>query len=197
MSPELLDPEPFGLKDSHPTKESDCYAMGMVIYEVLSGQTPFFQYKNLVVILKVMGGERPERPQGAQAVRFTDGLWGMLDLCWKPQPRDRPSIKTLLWYLEGVTQSPQSPSPTPATDRATVTGTDHPLGFTVANPGPSSTSSGTSISKQLETGGLDLEEQPLTYSDRTVILRTPRTMCSPPASSESSLSWSISPQIFE
>jgi serine/threonine protein kinase len=33
MSPELLDPEGFG-SNGHPTRESDCYALGMVIYEV-------------------------------------------------------------------------------------------------------------------------------------------------------------------
>ena len=33
-SPELLDPEQFGLTDSRPTKQSDCYALGMVVYEV-------------------------------------------------------------------------------------------------------------------------------------------------------------------
>ena len=36
MSPELLDPERFGLEYCKPTKESDCYALGMVIYEVRS-----------------------------------------------------------------------------------------------------------------------------------------------------------------
>ena len=36
MSSELLDPGKFGLKDSRPTQESDYYALGMVIYEVLS-----------------------------------------------------------------------------------------------------------------------------------------------------------------
>src|ERR1700753_4170970 len=41
MSPELLYPEQFHRKDSRPTKESDRYALGMVIYEVLSGQAPF------------------------------------------------------------------------------------------------------------------------------------------------------------
>lgn len=36
MSPELLDPERFGMdKDARrPTKQADCYALGMVIYEV-------------------------------------------------------------------------------------------------------------------------------------------------------------------
>ena len=34
MSPELLDPERFGIIDYRPTKQSDCYALGMVVYEV-------------------------------------------------------------------------------------------------------------------------------------------------------------------
>jgi len=37
MSPELLDPERFGmpeLEGNRPTRQSDCYALGMVIYEV-------------------------------------------------------------------------------------------------------------------------------------------------------------------
>ena len=34
MSPELHDPEQFGITDDRPTKQSDCYAFGMVLYEV-------------------------------------------------------------------------------------------------------------------------------------------------------------------
>ena len=37
MSPELLNPEMFGIPQSEgdrPTRQSDCYALGMVIYEV-------------------------------------------------------------------------------------------------------------------------------------------------------------------
>ena len=37
MSPELLNPEMFGIPQSEgdrPTSQSDCYALGMVIYEV-------------------------------------------------------------------------------------------------------------------------------------------------------------------
>jgi len=34
MSPELHYPEQFGAVDHRPTKQSDCYALGMVVYEV-------------------------------------------------------------------------------------------------------------------------------------------------------------------
>ena len=34
MSPELLNPEEFGIEDSRPTIQSDCYALGMTVYEV-------------------------------------------------------------------------------------------------------------------------------------------------------------------
>ena len=38
MSPELLNPEMFGVQGDRPTKQSDCYALGMVIYEVRTRQ---------------------------------------------------------------------------------------------------------------------------------------------------------------
>lgn len=58
MSPELLDPEQLYLGDGLPTKESDCYALGMVIYEVLSGQVPFAPFKVLIVIQMVTNSIR-------------------------------------------------------------------------------------------------------------------------------------------
>jgi serine/threonine protein kinase len=47
MSPELLDPERFGIPQSEgerPTRQSDCYALGMVIYEasIHSQKSRFF-----------------------------------------------------------------------------------------------------------------------------------------------------------
>ena len=112
MSPELLDPEEFGLKNGRPTEESDCYALGMVIYEVLSGQIPFTKENGLVVIRRVLAGKRPERPPGL----FTADLWEMLELCWEQEPRDRPSLKTLLQFLEDTMQASRSPSTSPANE---------------------------------------------------------------------------------
>ena len=74
MSPELFDPERLGLKNSHRTESSDCYPLGMVVYEVLSRRVPFHRYVKFVVPGKVVGGKRPERPVGTEGQWFTDGV---------------------------------------------------------------------------------------------------------------------------
>ncbi|KAF9786152.1 kinase-like domain-containing protein [Thelephora terrestris] len=81
MSPELIDPDHCGFERSRPTKSSDCYALGMVIYETISGKLPYHEYTDLTVFLKVAKGERPRR----EASLFKDSLWKMLE-------RDMPSI---------------------------------------------------------------------------------------------------------
>jgi len=110
MSPELLDPEPFDLKKSRPTKQSDCYALGMVIYEVLSGRTPFFPSKPFAIIGKVLKGERPVRPGGEGGKLFTDIIWEQLQLSWEHQPSNRPNAKAVLLCLEGDPPSAWPPS---------------------------------------------------------------------------------------
>ena len=100
MSPELLDPDQFGFEHGRSTKESDRYALGMVILEVLTSQVPFAHYKDFIVMRKVIDGERPGRPQGPEAVWFTDDVWGTLERCWSPQPKARPTAEIVLERLE-------------------------------------------------------------------------------------------------
>ena len=102
MSPELLHPEQFGFDHGSPTNESDCYALGMVIYEVLTGKVPFSQLKDYIVTRKVIDGERPRRPEGVQGTWFTDDLWKMLCLCWAARAQSRPSIEAVHECLEQI-----------------------------------------------------------------------------------------------
>ena len=100
MSPELFYPENFGLTDSRPTKHSDCYALGMVMYEVLSGRVPFPRHNICAVVAKVSRGERPGRPRGAERKWFTDDVWGVVQRCWAPRRDHRPKIGDVLRCLE-------------------------------------------------------------------------------------------------
>jgi len=139
MGPELLFPEKFGLKESNPTKASDCYSLGMVIYEVLSGQTPFAKCSSFAVVWKILEGERPVRPEGEQGTRFTDSTWEMLRLCWEPQPGDRISAKEVLLRLGGNPRPLESSSnangdaATDADDRSDVASDNSQYDFSISS----------------------------------------------------------------
>ena len=105
LSPELLDPDKFGLEKSHPTRESDCYALGMVIYEILSGRTPYGGYRPYAILFKILNGERPDRPEGEAGKFFTDSLWDVVEHCWEPRPRNRAKAKAVLLCFDPTDDS--------------------------------------------------------------------------------------------
>ena len=110
MSPELINPEQFGFRHRRQTKESDCYALGMATYEVLSDGAPFRHHVDLIVMQKVVNGERPGRPRGMRGAWFTSDLWEMLELCWVMQPGSRPNIKVVLECFVQVSRTWKPPS---------------------------------------------------------------------------------------
>jgi len=50
----------------------------------------------LMVMNKVLEGERPGRPQGMEGMWFIDDLCATLQLCWAHQATDRPTVETAL-----------------------------------------------------------------------------------------------------
>ncbi|KAF9645160.1 hypothetical protein BDM02DRAFT_3120655 [Thelephora ganbajun] len=105
MSTELFDPQRFGFKRSRRTIFSDCYALGTVIYELLSGRAPFSELRklrltNAVIGMRTLQGDRPRRPQGVEGICFADHVWEIAEHCWKPKPRSRPSADQVLQFLE-------------------------------------------------------------------------------------------------
>ena len=117
MSPELLDPRSFCSK-GRPTRESDCYALGMTIYEVrqlqssrrsptnasqvLTGLQPFYRMPSPTFIPAVVRGERPEKPSQAESLGFSDTLWELVRSCWSESRSTRPSALELLDCLSLV-----------------------------------------------------------------------------------------------
>lgn len=103
MSPERFDPS-ISFNHSRPTQSSDCYALGMTVYEVLSGHIPFHRLHSLHVPITVLGGGRPLRPQGEEGRWFSRAVWDILELCWRREPSDRPSIESVFECLDKASE---------------------------------------------------------------------------------------------
>ena len=117
MSPELLNLPPDS--NDRPTRESDCYALGMVIYEVsqpcslrrslaypcqvLTGLRPFYHLRAhqsvFATAFAILRGERPEKPPSAESLGFSPTLWGLVESCWSESSSARPTARQLLDYF--------------------------------------------------------------------------------------------------
>ena len=96
MAPELLYPAKFGLEKGVPSKEGDVYALGMTMYQVLTGEVPFHPKKVFEVMLAVVDGERPPKPENAEEIRMTEAVWGLMEECWREDRTKRPIIWEVL-----------------------------------------------------------------------------------------------------
>ena len=130
MSPELLDSLRPGCT-IRSTRESDCYALGMVIYEVsclslsqqtfidpsqvLTGRRPFHGQSALQVMLAVATGGHPVKPLHATSLGFSDELWALVQSCWSRLGSERPTAQGLLDYLSRASPDWVPPPPYPVT----------------------------------------------------------------------------------
>lgn len=96
MAPELLHPPSFCLMNSHPTRESDIYAFGVVTYRVVTGQIPFPGTRASVVVLGVLAGKRPGRPPSMWA---SNGAWNVISSSWCSSRDNRPDIGFIISTL--------------------------------------------------------------------------------------------------
>ena len=96
MAPELLLPEKFGLDKGVPSKEADVYALGMTVYQVLTGRWPYYPRREAEVTCAVIFGERPPKPENAERIGMTEAVWNLLKECWSEDRTVRPTITEVL-----------------------------------------------------------------------------------------------------
>ena len=103
MAPELLYPKKFGLRTCRVSKQADIYAIGMVIYEVLTGR-PFraenFQHPQIMT--RIIEGKRPREPEKAEDIGFGGGTWELVQQCWHQDREERPTVEKVSEHFQRV-----------------------------------------------------------------------------------------------
>ncbi|KDQ53905.1 hypothetical protein JAAARDRAFT_182669 [Jaapia argillacea MUCL 33604] len=97
MAPELH--APSSSKDDR-TPAQDVYSFGMVCIEVYTGKAPYGNLNHaaaLACIRDFMSPPRPANPSGE--CLMSDQLWNVAQMCWKPSPKDRPTIRKVIELL--------------------------------------------------------------------------------------------------
>ena len=98
---------------------ADVYAVGVVLYELLSGRTPY-SGEPLAVLRRHVESE-PERPPG-----MPDAVWDMVAWCLDKDPRRRPSAGELAIALRDLSRQTAGEPALPVAERVTVLGADAP-----------------------------------------------------------------------
>ncbi|PCH36500.1 kinase-like protein [Wolfiporia cocos MD-104 SS10] len=89
-APERIDPEGYGLSHERLTKESDVYALSILMWEIYAGARtkPYPSCSNDAMLIHgVLQGVRPQRIAG-----IPDDIWALMARCWGPDYTKRPSI---------------------------------------------------------------------------------------------------------
>ncbi|TCD70152.1 hypothetical protein EIP91_004622 [Steccherinum ochraceum] len=98
-APELLDPEPFGVKGTRATRASDIFSYACVIIELYSGQVPMPDLTAFQVSHRYVQGIRPPKPVTPDGIDMGDALWSLTQSCWSQTPADRLSAQEIVATL--------------------------------------------------------------------------------------------------
>lgn len=100
ISPELISSlqiEPPKIFPTHPyTQQSDIYAFGSLLYELLAEKFPFHDQHPHAIIWQVASGKRCS----LHNFRFINGLKTLIKKCWSQNPQQRPPFSEIVQELQ-------------------------------------------------------------------------------------------------
>jgi len=68
--------------------------------QVLCGYHPYVEIQSdILVVNAIMEGARPEKPEGATSLGFSNEMWEIVERCWLEDRNARPGVENILSYL--------------------------------------------------------------------------------------------------
>ncbi|KAJ7029581.1 kinase-like domain-containing protein [Mycena alexandri] len=95
FAPELLYPRQFGVEHFVRTRTTDVYAFACVCIELHTGKPPFAELPDAAVLLQVVQGHRPERPE-----TMTDTVWKIVTATWAENRHQRLPVSAIISLLQ-------------------------------------------------------------------------------------------------
>lgn len=89
MAPEVMGKEGDGRDQQNSAKypfKIDIFSFGMLCYEILTGNIPFYTLDQRTMQKAMLNGQRPSLPQ-----QCPQGLKTLIEACWHRDPTSRPS----------------------------------------------------------------------------------------------------------
>ncbi|KZT28714.1 kinase-like protein [Neolentinus lepideus HHB14362 ss-1] len=106
MAPELFYPTKFGHQAFHRTPATDIYAFACFCIEVYTGRRPFVHLPVTAIILSIIQGVTPDRPEPetCRGLTIPDELWSLMECCWVSNSSNRPDIRNVARCLDEICQ---------------------------------------------------------------------------------------------
>ena len=102
LAPEIIDPpSEANSKPLMASKPADVFAFAMLAVEVFTGGVPFGNVKNNSVVIQIVNGKRPAKPEAAEQLGLTAEIWKFIEKCWNANPNKRPTIDEVVRTWEG------------------------------------------------------------------------------------------------
>jgi len=81
---------------------SDIFSLGMVFFEIVSGEIPFKEERSEVGVIEIIKeGDRPYLPDSCH-----QGLKTIIEMCWEQAPEKRPTAQQVVEMLSNLVKNP-------------------------------------------------------------------------------------------
>ena len=98
-APEIIKADNEAKQDLY-TKSSDVYSLGVVLWQISSGKTPFKGQNKNMLIVTVMLGSKERRIQDTP-----DEYYNLYSQCWSNEPEKRPTTEKAYCALEKLLEN--------------------------------------------------------------------------------------------